>query len=149
MSNQVESKEILGALDPRSTFTLPAFEEDTTIAGPATLHVNASTTAPDTYFVSTLEVVTPDGKVLPVEAGCLRAQLRDGLERAVPVTPDEPHDYTIELGQTHWRFKAGEQLRVTLSSGDAPKISSTAPAGTVTINHGSGTFVDPTVLPPR
>ncbi|KXX60337.1 CocE/NonD family hydrolase [Rhodococcus sp. LB1] len=129
---------------PRTTFTLPAFEKDTTVAGPVALHVSASITAPDTYFVSKLEVVTADGRVLPIEAGYLRAQLRESFERVVPVTPGEPTQYRIDLGHTHWRFTAGEQLRVTLSGGDIPKVNPTAPAGVVTIHHGDKTYVDVT-----
>jgi uncharacterized protein len=136
-----------GTTDPRTTFTLPAFENDTTVAGAVTLHVNASLTTADTYFASKLEVVTPDGKVLPIEAGYLRAQLHNGLEQAFPVTPGEPTQYRIELGQTHWRFKTGEQLRITLSGGDLPLVSPTAPAGVVTIHHGDNTFVDIATLP--
>lgn len=53
----------------RTTFTLPAFTADTTLAGPVTLHLNASIDAQDTYFVSKLETVLPDGRVLPIETG--------------------------------------------------------------------------------
>src|SRR5207249_118607 len=35
----------------RRVFTLPAFESDSVVAGPVTLHLNASITASDTYFV--------------------------------------------------------------------------------------------------
>lgn len=136
-----------GGTDPRTTFTLPAFAHDTVMAGPVTLHLNASMTAADTYFVSKLEVVTPDGKVMPIETGHLRAQLRNGLDRINPVQRGKPTQYQIELGQTHWRFKTGERLRVTLSGGDVPMVSPTAPAGIVTIHHGLDTFVDVTTVP--
>jgi predicted acyl esterase len=130
----------------RRVFTLPAFESDSVVAGPVTLHLNASITASDTYFVSKFEVVTLDGQVLPIETGYLRAQLRSTLETPEEIVPNKPLTYTILLGEAHWRFKTGEQLRVTLSGGDFPKILPTAPAGIVTIHHGTDTYVEVPVL---
>lgn len=126
----------------RTTFTLPAFTANTTLAGPVTLHLNASIDAQDTYFVSKLETVLPDGRVLPIETGYLRAQLRDGLERAKPVTPGAATQYTVQLGQTHWQFKPGEKLRVTIGGGDSPRIVPTNPAGNVTVHLGGKTYVE-------
>ncbi|WP_143172246.1 CocE/NonD family hydrolase [Pseudonocardia thermophila] len=130
----------------RTTFTLPAFDTDTSIAGPVTLHLTASITAADTHFVSKLETVLPDGRVLPIETGYLRAQLRTSLSRPEEIEPGKPIPYTIPLGNMHWKFKAGERLRVTLSGGDFPKIKPTAPAGIVTIHHGTGTYLDVPVV---
>ncbi|MFC4504970.1 MULTISPECIES: CocE/NonD family hydrolase [Streptomyces] len=130
----------------RATFTLPAFTADTTLAGPVTLHLNASIDTQDTYFVSKLETVLPDGRVLPIETGYLRAQLRDGLEKAKPVTPGTPTQYTVSLGQTHWRFMPGEKLRITIGGGDSPRIVPTNLAGAVTVHLGGKTYVEVPVL---
>lgn len=129
----------------RTTFTLPAFTADTTLAGPVTLHLNASIDAKDTYFVSKLETVLPDGRVLPIETGYLRAQLRDSLEKAKPVIPGAPTQYTVSLGQTHWQFKPGEKLRLTIG-GDSPRIVPTNPVGNVTVHLGGRTYVELPVL---
>ncbi|MEU3619523.1 CocE/NonD family hydrolase [Streptomyces sp. NPDC006872] len=126
----------------RATFTLPAFTSNTTLAGPVTLHLNASIDTKDTYFVSKLETVLPDGRVLPVETGYLRAQLRDSLEKAKPVTPGAPTQYTIQLGQTHWQFKPGEKLRITIGGGDYPRIVPANPLGDVTVHLGGKTYVE-------
>ncbi|MGC7095366.1 MmcQ/YjbR family DNA-binding protein [Amycolatopsis lurida] len=72
---------------------------------------------------------------------------REGLDRVTPVKRGKPTRYQIALGQTHWRFKTGERLRVTLSGGDVPMVSPTAPAGVVTVHHGPDTFVDVTTVP--
>ncbi len=126
----------------RATFTLLAFTSDTTLAGPVTLHLNASIDTKDTYFVSKLETVLPDGRVLPIETGYLRAQLRNSLERAEPVTPGAPTQYTVQLGQTHWEFKPGEELRITIGGGDFPRIVPDNPLGDVTVQLGSRTYVE-------
>ncbi|MEU1301416.1 CocE/NonD family hydrolase [Streptomyces shenzhenensis] len=130
----------------RTAFTLPAFTENTTVAGPVTLHLNASISAQDTYLVSRLEAVLPDGRVLPIETGYLRAQLRHSLEKPVPVRPGARTDYEVSLGQTHWTFKPGEKLRVTVSGSDYPRITPDNPAGEATLHLGSKTFVDLPVI---
>jgi putative CocE/NonD family hydrolase len=125
----------------RLVFTLSAFKEDTVIAGPVVLQLRASMTAHDTYFVSKLETVLPDGRVLPIEAGYLRARSRTSLVSEEDILVGTPVDYTIPLGDVHWRFSAGEQLRLSLSGGDFPMVLPTAPAGLVTVHHGEGTYV--------
>jgi predicted acyl esterase len=125
----------------RVTFTLPAWAEDTVISGPVELHLRASITAADTFFVSKLETVLPDGRVLPIEHGYLRAQLRSSFEREETVPAGTALDYSISLGDIHWRFSPGEQLRVSLSAGDVPLVLPLAPAGIVTVHHGEGTYL--------
>ncbi|MGV9928648.1 CocE/NonD family hydrolase [Nocardia rhamnosiphila] len=126
----------------RTTFTAPPFETDTIVAGLVTLHLSASITAEDTYFVSRLEAVLPDGRVMPIEVGSLRAQLRASREKQEPIASGTPTEYKIALGHIHWRFNAGEQLQVTISGGDFPRILPTAPAGLVTIHHGEHTYLE-------
>ena len=126
----------------RTTFTTPAFTDDVTVSGPVELHLRASLSAEDTYFVSKLEVVTAEGQVLPLETGYLRAQLRSSLERPETITPGEALDYTIRLGHIHFRFDTGQRLRISLSGGDIPRVLPTNPSGLVTVQHGEGTYVD-------
>ncbi|MET0886963.1 MAG: CocE/NonD family hydrolase [Mycetocola sp.] len=126
----------------RTTFTTPAFTRDTVVSGPVALNLTATLSADDTYFVSKLETVLPDGRVLPVETGYLRAQMRTTLREAEVLTPGVAHDYRIELGQTHFCFRVGERLRVTISGGDVPFVLPTSPAGRVTVHHGAGTYLE-------
>lgn len=126
----------------RTTFTTHTFDEGTAIAGMVKLHVRASITADDTHFVGKLEAVLSDGRVLPIETGSLRARLRASRKELEAIPAGVPVDYEIEIGHTHWRFEAGEQLRVALSAGDFPRILPTAPAGIVTIHHGEHTYVE-------
>lgn len=126
----------------RTTFTTPVFTSDVVVSGPVELHLKASLTAEDTYFVTKLEVLTGEGQVLPLETGYLRAQMRSGLERPEPLAPGEVLDYTISLGHMHFRFDAGERLRISLSGGDIPRVLPTNPSGLVTVQHGEGTFVE-------
>ncbi|MEV0550637.1 CocE/NonD family hydrolase [Nocardia salmonicida] len=126
----------------RTTFTARPFDTDTTVTGLVTFHLSASITAEDTYFVSKLEALLPDGRVLPIEIGSLRARLRTNREELETIPRGKPTDYEISLGHIHWRFRTGEQLRVTISGGDFPRVLPTAPAGLVTIHHGEHTYLE-------
>ncbi len=130
----------------RLTFTTQPFEKDTSVAGPVTLHLRAAITADDTYFVSKLETVLPDGRVSPLAVGSLRARLRRNRTELDTIVPGMSTEYDVALGNIHWRFLAGEQLRVTIGGGDFPRILPTAPAGMVTIQHGEQTCVDLPIL---
>jgi hypothetical protein len=72
--------------------------------------------------------------------------LRSTLEEIAPITPGVAMLVRISLGHTHFQFKSGERLRVTLSGGEMTRILPTAPAGIVTLHHGSQTFVEIPVL---
>lgn len=126
----------------RTTFTTAEFANPVVVSGPVRFHLDASISAADTYFVSKLEVLTEDGQVLPLETGYLRARMRDGLEREVAIVPGEVVPYVITLGDIHFRFNAGERMRVTIGGGDVPRVLPTCPAGVVTVHHGPGAFVE-------
>jgi putative CocE/NonD family hydrolase len=130
------------AVGGRTTFTTPAFEKDVVVSGPVYFQFRAALTADDTYFVSKLEVLTAAGQVLPLETGYLRAQTRSSLERLERITPGDAVDYRIALGHIHFRFDAGQSLRITIGGGDVPRVLPTSPAGIVSVHHGESTFVD-------
>jgi hypothetical protein len=72
-------------------------------------------------------------------AGANAGQVRDGTgswnsTKIASIAPSE-------------RFKAGEQLWITLSGGDLPLVSPAAPAGVVTIHHGDSNLVEVTSIP--
>jgi predicted acyl esterase len=129
------------AVGTRAVFTLAPFKTATRLTGDVTLHLRASMSMKDTYFASNLEVVTASGKTEPIETGFLRAELRNSLSYQTPVPANKPVNYTIDLGSMDWKFQPGEQLRITLSGGDTPKIAENAPAGLVHILIGAGTYI--------
>lgn len=107
---------------------LPA---DLDVVGDLELELVASTTAPDTAWIVTLQDVAPDGTVVDVTAGYLRASLRTVDEAAsrpgAPVLPcrqyaavprGEPVAYRVPLVPTARRFAAGHHVRVVITSDD-------------------------------
>ena len=107
------------------------------IAGAPVAHIKAAFSTPEGVLVVRLEDVAPDGTSTVITTGWLRASHRLGHGSAVPVSPGQPTNYTVELWPTHWRLAAGHAFRITISSGDVQHIEPVAPPGsTVTIFAG-------------
>ena len=96
-------------------------QEDLTIIGPVSLTLYAATSAPDTDFTAKLCVVSPEGRSTNVQEGIARARYRESLSHPTPITPDEVYEYLIDLGPTAYVFKAGNRIRVQVSSSDFPQ----------------------------
>ena len=107
------------------------------IAGAPVAHIKAAFSTPDGVLVVRLEDVGPDGTSTVITTGWLRASHRFGHTSAVPVSPGQPADYTVDLWPTHWRLLSGHSFRITISSGDVQHIEPVAtPGSTVTIFAG-------------
>lgn len=141
--------------DPPSTLewdTAP-LEGDLDVVGEIELRLDARATASDTGWIATLQDVAPDGAVVDVTAGWLRASLRavdqatsrDGAP-ALPcrtpeaVTPGAVVRYRLPLVANARRFAAGHRIRLHLASDDQdpaqPAIMGFrhAPVGTSSVN---------------
>jgi hypothetical protein len=65
----------------------------------------------------------------------------------VPVEPGKPTEFPVHVWATHWRFAKGHSIRLSVSSGDLPRIEPDAPAGTVDVLTGAGgSYADLSVL---
>ena len=113
-------------------------EADLVVAGTPRLRVRATFDTNEGYLVARVTDVAPDGTTTLVSTGWLLASHRDGHEAAAEVVPGEAADYEIEIWPTHWRFRQGHRLQVSLSSGDVPRTHPDAPQGTVTVDVGEG-----------
>ncbi|KAB7647708.1 CocE/NonD family hydrolase [Polymorphobacter fuscus] len=104
---------------------------DLDVVGEIELALDATSTAPDTAWIATLQDVAPDGQVTEVTTGYLRAGLRDVDEAqsrtGAPVMPcrsfnavpiGELTPYRIALVPNARRFKAGHRIRLVLTSDD-------------------------------
>jgi putative CocE/NonD family hydrolase len=104
-------------------YSSDALTADTEVTGPATVHLWASSTAPDTDFTAKLTVVKPDGQVVNLNNGILRTSFRDSLSDPHPATAGKPHEYTISIWPTSYLYRAGERVRVEISSSDYPQFA--------------------------
>jgi uncharacterized protein len=96
----------------------------TEVTGPTTVHLWASSTAPDTDFTAKLSVVKPDGRVINLNNGILRTAFRDSLSQPRPAQiPGRPYEYTIAIWPTSYLLSAGDRIRVEISSSDYPQFA--------------------------
>jgi len=96
-------------------YTTPAFTQDTELTGPVMVKLYASTSAVDTDFAAKVSLVMEDGYVRPLGMKLVRARYRDG-EQAKLLKPGDIISYTIEAANTALLVKAGQALRVDITS---------------------------------
>jgi putative CocE/NonD family hydrolase len=101
-------------------YTTPPLAAATTLAGPVSAALTLATDAEDTDVVATLSHVADEG-VYPLASGVRRARYRRGRDREVPV-PDGPMRLTVDMWDVHYRVPAGDHLRLSVASSDAPRF---------------------------
>jgi putative CocE/NonD family hydrolase len=114
------------AVEQRSdvlTYDTDPLGADTEVTGPITVKLWASSTAPDTDFVARLEVVSPDGMAVNLNNGIIRAAFRDSLSDPTPLVPGQPYRFTIKIWPTSYQFKAGDRIRIAVTSSDYPQYA--------------------------
>jgi len=90
------------------------------VTGPVRVTLFAATSAPDTDWTAKLVDVHPDGFARILCDGIVRARFRAGTAEAVPIVPDEPVEYAIDLWATSNLFQPGHRIRIELSSSNFP-----------------------------
>jgi predicted acyl esterase len=136
------------------SYTTPPLAADVLSAGPASLELRLSTTAPKTTIWAVVSDVSPDGMAHPVAAGRLstnyphvdRARsLKDAqgdlvepygrYDRPDPAPPGTARLYHVELWPIGNRFKRGHRIRLHVlgasaaSAPDAPAIDTAVVGG--------------------
>lgn len=104
-------------------YTGDPFTIDTEVTGPTTVDLWAASSAADTDFTAKLTVVKPDGVVINLNNGIVRAAFRDSLAEPHPITPGQPYEYRISVWPTSYLFRAGDRVRIEISSSDYPQFA--------------------------
>ncbi len=104
-------------------------DEDTEVTGPIAVVLHAATSARDTDWTAMLCDVRPDGKVVRLSDGVIRAMLSESLETPKPVVPDVPREYRIDCWATGYVFTKGHCIRVAIASAAFPKFHPNANTG--------------------
>ncbi|HEX5501365.1 MAG TPA: CocE/NonD family hydrolase, partial [Thermomicrobiales bacterium] len=104
-------------------YRTPPLERDTEVTGPITVHLWATSSAPDTDFVARLTDVFPDGRAINLTDGIVRARYRDFANGAPSslIEPGRPYEYTIDLWATSNVFKAGHRVGLQVTSSNFPR----------------------------
>lgn len=104
-------------VDPSTPFTA-----DTEVTGPMSVTLSARSSAPDTDWTAKVVVVRSDGSAVNLNNGIVRASCRTSLTKPSPITPGKTYQYTINVWPTSYQFKAGDSLRLEISSSDYPQF---------------------------
>ncbi|WP_144418508.1 CocE/NonD family hydrolase [Mycobacterium sp. EPa45] len=104
-------------------YTSDPLSTDTEVTGPTTVDLWASSSAVDTDFTAKLIVVKPDGDAINLNNGILRTSFRDSMSDPRPSVPNQPSEYRIAIWPTSFEFRAGDRIRVEISSSDYPQFA--------------------------
>lgn len=103
-------------------YTSLVLERDLEVTGPLEVVLYAASSARDTDFTAKLSDVQPEGQVLNLAEGILRARYRKSFERTELLRPGEPECYRIELAPTSNVFRRGHRIRLDISSSNFPRF---------------------------
>jgi putative CocE/NonD family hydrolase len=96
---------------------------DTEVTGPTTVDLWAQSSSADTDFTAKLTVVKPDGQVVNLNDGILRTSFRDSLSQPTPTPTNQPVKYRIHIWPTSYQYRAGDRIRLEISSSDYPQFA--------------------------
>ena len=145
-------------------YTSEPLPEETEITGPVSLTLYASSSAPDTDFTAKLVSVGPCGcSAMNLTDGIIRARVRESKSDPKLITPGKVYEFTIDMWSTSVRFKAGDRIRLEVSSSNFPRFdrnpntghelftdAETRPAlQTVMHERGFGSYLTLPVIPQR
>ena len=118
------------ARDDVLSFTGEPLTEPLEVTGPVRAMLYAASSAPDTDFTVKLLDVRPDGRMLNVCAGIVRARYRGaGPGSPAPLQPERVYRFDVDLLATSYLFRPGHRLRVDISSSSFPQFDRNANTG--------------------
>jgi uncharacterized protein len=103
-------------------YQTPPLGEDIEVTGPIVLRLWAASSCPDTDWTAKLAVVLADGLCVNLTYGIMRARYRDGFDNPTLIEPGKPILYEIRLNPIGILFKAGQRVRLYVSSSDFPNF---------------------------
>jgi predicted acyl esterase len=118
------------------TFTTAPLDVDHVLLGHAALHLRASLTASDANFYVELIDVDSKGDETLVNDGFLKASHRNSDTTPEPVTPGAAIDYVVPIRADHYRFVAGDSLRLRISGGKSTSLVPVAEPVDIAIQAG-------------
>jgi predicted acyl esterase len=104
------------------TYTTARIERALDVVGPLRLILYASSTALDTDFSARLSDVFPDGRVIQLQSGMLRARYRNVSREPELLEPGRIYRLEIDLWATANRFEVDHRLRLDIASADFPRF---------------------------
>jgi hypothetical protein len=103
-------------------YTGPALTEGLEITGPMKAMIYLSSDAKDTDVTVKLLDVFPDGRVMNIQEGIMRARYRAGFGKPTMMTAGTVYEVPVELNATSWYLPPGHRLRAEVSSSNFPRF---------------------------
>ena len=114
----------IGYRDDVISFLSDPLTEDLTIAGKISADLYVSTDVDDTCFTYKVSEVAPDGTTYNIRSGITTLAYRnDSLGDRQSYTPNDLVEITIETLPITWNVKAGNSIRVDITSSNFPEYS--------------------------
>lgn len=122
---QVEDQRFVYSRPDVISFTSDSMITDMTITGRITAHLFASTTGTDADWVVKLIDVYPDfdpnnilmsNYQMPVTMEVFRGRFRQSFDKPMPLVPNRPEEFTIDLHQVNHTFKKGHRIMIQVQS---------------------------------
>jgi putative CocE/NonD family hydrolase len=115
-------------------FSTPPLEQDIEVTGHVEVELYAASAARDTDFTAMLVDVDPSGYARFLTDGITRARYRNSSVKAELIEPGKAYKYTIDLWATSNLFRRGHQIRLYISSSNAPRFNRNLNTGEPTFN---------------
>ncbi len=103
-------------------YTTEPLTEPLTLLGEFDVHLYMAADAPDCDVVCWLAQANGDRQTIRLSNGVLRLRYREGMDREVLLTPDEPVLAKVRMGYVGHRLPAGSQLRLVVGSSLFPRV---------------------------
>ena len=105
------------------TYTSEPFKRPLTILGEIKLILHAASDTPDTDWFAVVTEVFPDGQSKPFHEAppAFRARYREGLDKEVFLTPNQPEEFRIPMGPAGHQIARGNRLRLSIFSSAFPQ----------------------------
>lgn len=107
----------------------PVLTQPVEVVGDITVELFVSSDRLDTDFTAKLCDVYPDGRVMLICDGILRARHRIGMHREDFLVPGEVVPVSIDLWETAIVFNTGHRILVAVSSSNAPRFDANPNTG--------------------
>ncbi len=114
----------IGYRDDVISFLTPELTKDLVIAGKIAVNLTVSTDVDDTCFGYKVSEVMPDGSTYNIRSGITTLAYRNNpLGDRQEYTPGDVVEITIETLPITWNVKAGNKIRIDITSSNFPEYS--------------------------
>ncbi len=94
-----------------------AFKQNTTILGPISAKLYASSSAPDTdWYILLMLMDNKDNFIKAINCGMIRAKFRNSMEDQELLEKNEVYGYTIDMSHYGLMLKKGQKLGIVVTS---------------------------------